>query len=117
MTLDTPQSPFNPTSLPVQTSSLAIASAVSGIACWFVVPLIGAIIAVITGHMAKKEIRDSAGSLSGVELANVGLVLGYIHLGLTVIGLCLVALAIAAMLALGFATVDWSSAYIRIIPW
>lgn len=116
MTLDTPQSPFNTTSVPVQTSSLAIVSVVSGVACWFVLPLVGAIIAVIAGHMAKNEIRDSAGRLGGVELANAGLVLGYIHLALTVITACMVtACAVLFFLVIGSAA--WSSAYIRIIPW
>ena len=39
-------------------STLAIVSLVSGILGWSLVPFLGAIVAVITGHMAKKEIRD-----------------------------------------------------------
>ena len=44
---------------PKQTSSLANVSMLSGIVCWFILPLLGAIVALITGHMAKREIRYS----------------------------------------------------------
>jgi hypothetical protein len=74
---------------PKQTSSLAIVSMVSGIVCWFILPLLGAIVAVITGHMAKREIRDSGGLLTGDGMATAGLALGYLHLVLSVCGLCL----------------------------
>ena len=117
MTQEPIQSPFSSTSVPVQASSLAIVSLVRGIACWFVLPLIGAIIAVITGHMAKKEIRESAGRLSGLDLANAGLVLGYVHLAISAIGVCLGIMFIAGLCALIFGTAEWSSSYIRIIPW
>ena len=117
MTIESPQSPFNTTSMPVQTSSLAIVSVVSGIASWFVLPLIGALIAVIAGHMAKKEIRESAGRLSGVEMANAGLFLGYVHLAITAVAICLVFLVCAAIIALAIGTGDWNSGYIRIVPW
>jgi phosphate/sulfate permease len=95
---------------------MAIISLVSGIASWFVLPLIGAIIAVVTGHMAKKEIRESAGRLSGVELANAGLVLGYVHLAVSVVTVCIIMIVIAVILALAVGTIQWSNAYIRIIP-
>ena len=117
MTQEPTQSPFSTTSVPVQASSLAIVSLVSGIACWFVLPLIGALIAVITGHMAKKEIRESAGKLSGVEMANAGLFLGYVHLAISFCAVCFAAFVIIAALALAFGSADWSSSYIRIVPW
>ena len=72
----------------VQTSTLAIVSLVSGIVSWVLLPLIGSIIAVITGHMAKREIRESLGKLSGDGLATAGLVLGYIQLAFIVLGIC-----------------------------
>lgn len=73
---------------PIQTSTLAIVSLVSGIVCWFILPFLGAIVAVITGHMAKREIRDSQGLLTGDGMATAGLALGYLHLVLSVCGLC-----------------------------
>jgi hypothetical protein len=116
MTQDSTQTTFNTTNLPMQTSSLAIVSLVSGIACWLVLPVLGAIISVITGHMAKKEIRDSAGHLSGVEMANAGLLLGYIHLALSVMAICLVVLVFATLFAIAISSTQWSSTYIHIIP-
>ena len=116
MTEDTTQSPFSTTSVPVQASSLAIVSLVSGIASWFVLPLIGAIIAVITGHMAKKEIRESAGRLSGIEMANAGLVLGYVHLAVSFLAICVAIVIVLVALGLVFGTVEWSSSVIRITP-
>jgi hypothetical protein len=79
------------------TSTLAIVSLISGIVSWFLIPFIAAVAAVITGHMAKSEIRKSNGLLGGNGMATAGLVLGYIQLGL---GLC-VCLVVAVMLAFG----------------
>jgi hypothetical protein len=83
---------------PVQTTStLAIISLVSGIVSWFLIPFFAAVAAVITGHMAKTEIKKSNGMIGGNGLATAGLVLGYIQLGL---GLC-VCIVVGAMLAFG----------------
>lgn len=81
--------PQTPLAVP-QTSTLAIVSLVSGIATWVVLPLVAAIVAVITGHMARNEIRHSAGRLSGDGLALAGLVLGYAQLALLIISICLI---------------------------
>ncbi len=116
MTQDSPQNPFDTTSHAVQTSSLAIISLVSGISSWFVLPILGGIIAVFTGHMARKEIRESEGRLTGMEWANAGLALGYIHLALVAIGICVLVLIVAALIAVGASTIHWSSGTIRIIP-
>jgi hypothetical protein len=84
---DYPPSYSTPT--PQPNSTLAIVSLVSGILGWTLVPLLGSIVAVITGHMAKSEIRRSGGQLSGDGLATAGLILGYLAIVLAVIGLCL----------------------------
>lgn len=68
-----------------RTSTLAIVSLIAGITGWTILPLLGSIVAVITGHMAKNEIRTSAGALEGDGFATAGLIMGYISLGL---GLC-----------------------------
>jgi Domain of unknown function (DUF4190) len=116
MTQDSPQTPTGTASMPVQTSSLAIISLISGISSWFVLPILGAIIAVFTGHLARKEIRENEGRLTGMEWANAGLALGYIHLALVAIGICVLVLIIAALLAVGVSTIHWTSGYIRIVP-
>jgi len=43
-------------------STLAIISLISGILGWTIFPFIASIVAVITGHLAKKEIRESGGT-------------------------------------------------------
>jgi len=86
-----------PPTIYAQTSTLAVISLIFGIICWFVVPFVGAVVAVITGHMAKSEIRSSGGTKTGDGMATAGLVLGYLHLGLTVVGICI----LFALLAMG----------------
>jgi hypothetical protein len=94
-----PEYPQVPPAMLSQTSTLATISLVAGIASWVIAPLIGAIVAVITGHMAKSEIRNSDGRLTGDGMATAGLILGYIQIGLTVVGCC----CFAAFLATGTA--------------
>lgn len=78
-----------PASYPRQTSSLAVISLISGIASFFIVPFLGAIAAIITGNMAKKEIRQSRGRLTGSGMATWGKILGWINLGISFVGICL----------------------------
>lgn len=66
-------------------SGLAIASLITGILGWTLVPVLGAIAAIITGHLAKKEIEESLGRLDGRSMATAGLILGYIQLGFVVL--------------------------------
>ena len=66
-------------------SSLAIASLVTGILGWTLVPVFGAIAAIITGHLAQKEIKESQGKLTGNSMATAGLILGYIAFGIAVL--------------------------------
>jgi hypothetical protein len=59
------------------TSSLAIISLISGILGWTLAPILGSLVAIVTGHLARKEIRRDP-SLGGDSLAVVGLVLGWV---------------------------------------
>src|SRR5262249_9565218 len=68
--------------LPSRMSALAIASLVFGALSWMTLPVVGAIAAVVTGHLAGGEIERSGGLLGGREFATVGLILGYVQLGL-----------------------------------
>ncbi len=79
------------------TSGLAIASLISGVLGWVALPCIGAATAVITGHLARKEIDQSQGKKGGAGLAMVGLVLGYAQVAL----LCLVLTGVSALFAVG----------------
>ena len=60
-----------------ENSTLAIVSLVSGLLGWSFLPLVGAIVAIVTGHMARAEIRRAPERLEGDALAVVGLVLGW----------------------------------------
>jgi hypothetical protein len=60
-----------------RTSSLAIVSLVAGLLGWTLAPWLGSIIAIITGHMARAEIRRDPDGLDGDGLAIAGLVLGW----------------------------------------
>jgi hypothetical protein len=62
------------------TNTMAVVSLVSGIVAWFILPLLAAIVAIITGHMARNEIRNSHGMQGGDALALIGLILGYLNL-------------------------------------
>jgi hypothetical protein len=76
----------------IRTSNLAIISLVSGILGWTILPWIASIVAIVTGHMARAEIRRSAGTMEGDGLAVAGLVLGYAMVVISFIGLMLVIL-------------------------
>ena len=70
--------PNSPGSTPVKaTSPLAIISLVSGILGWVPLPVIASIVAIITGHMARAEIRRRPDALDGDGLAVAGLILGW----------------------------------------
>lgn len=103
MTVPNPSPPLNET--PAPTSSLSLTSMIMGIVSWVLLPIVGGIIAVITGHMAKKEIRESNGLLGGDGMATAGLVLGYSNLALGLCG-CLALILFPALLVGVFGVVD-----------
>ena len=70
---------------PRQTSALAVVSLVTGIASWTVLPFVASIVAIITGHMARAEIRRRPTELEGDGLALTGLILGWTMVGLAVL--------------------------------
>jgi hypothetical protein len=69
-----------------QTNNLAVVSLVSGVLSFFahVVPVLGgfgvAIVAIITGYMARKQIKESGEQ--GMWMATTGIVIGFIHIAL-----------------------------------
>lgn len=79
------------------TSGWAIASLILSIASYLGLPLVGAILGVIFGHMALNEIKRSEGQIQGRGLAIGGLVLGYAHF---VVVVCVVATVAAVFLGL-----------------
>ena len=83
-----PHVPAGPAYTPAanRTNTLAIISLVAGIGSFFanIVPGIGgftvALVAIVTGYMARKQIRESGEQ--GMGLATAGMVIGIIHLAL-----------------------------------
>jgi hypothetical protein len=88
----------------------AIVSFAFGIGAWIILPFFAAIVAVISGHMARREIRDSQGQLDGDGFAVAGLVLGYIHLALAAVVLLFIIIAIIGISHSGAnqASIAWS---------
>ncbi len=69
-----------------QTNNMAVVSLVAGIASFFahIIPVVGgftvAIIAIVTGFMARGQIKRTGEQ--GMWMANVGIALGFIHFAL-----------------------------------
>lgn len=83
---------MNPGYPPIQqtrTSVTAIISLIAGILGFVqILPVIGPIAAIITGHMAKSEIKRSGGLVTGDGLATAGLIFGYLTLAIGLCALC-----------------------------
>jgi hypothetical protein len=70
-----------------QTNNLAIVSLVSGILGWTLLPWVGSLVAIITGHMARAEIRRNADTQEGDGLAIAGLIMGWGMVALSVLAI------------------------------
>ncbi len=86
-----------------QTSTLAIISLVAGILGWTVLPFLGSVTAIITGHMARAEIRRQPDRFEGDGLAVAGLVLGWVNVGLWILGILAFMLFFGGLAWLGWA--------------
>jgi hypothetical protein len=79
--------------LALPSSTLAVVSLVSGVLGFTFVPLIGGIVALITGYMARNETRAVPPRASGDELATAGIIMGWVQIALLVLGLICAAAA------------------------
>lgn len=77
---------------PPQNSTYAILSLVMGILGFVGLGIIGAIMALVFGNMAQKEIAQSQGRLIGDNFARIGIILGWIGIGLTVAVIVIIAI-------------------------
>lgn len=84
-----------------ETSALAIASLVSGILGWTLLPLLGSLVAIVTGHMARAELRRQPERLQGDGMAVGGLILGYTALLMGLLAIVAFVLFFGGMLWLG----------------
>jgi hypothetical protein len=62
------------------TNTMAVVALVAGLVGLFVIPFIGSIVAVVTGHMSRKQIRETGENGDGMAVA--GLVTGWIGVGI-----------------------------------
>ena len=89
------EAPSGGTPYAVPNSNLALVSLITGILGLTFFPIIGSVIAIITGMMGRKEIRESAGALGGDGMATAGVIMGWIGIGLAIFGLCIAGIAFA----------------------
>lgn len=68
-------------------SSLAVISLITGILGWTLLPFLGSVAAIITGHMARAEIRRDPEHLLGDGMAVAGLALGWASVVLWLVGI------------------------------
>jgi len=100
-----------------ETSIWAILSLIGGIGNYVGLWFIGAVVAIITGYIAKNEIKKSNGRVGGEGLANVGLVLGWVGIGLSILTLCLTILIAVGVIGGSIALCGPFSEMINQIPW
>jgi len=87
-----PASPAPPRA--TRTNALAVISLVAGLCGISLVPFFGSVAAVVTGHLARKQLRTSGED--GAGFARAGLWLGYLALAITAV-LVLGALSFVAL--------------------
>lgn len=93
-----PGAPYYVGPMAISTNPLAIASLACSVGSWLVLPVIGALLGVIFGHIALGQIRRSNGTQDGHGMAVAGLVVGYVHLAIVPIVILLFILFFAGMI-------------------
>lgn len=81
-----------------RTSVWAVISLISGIANFIVLPFFGAIAALISGYIAKDEIKKSNGNVEGDGIAKAGVILGWLGVAFSVLTFCLTVLTIVGLI-------------------
>ena len=69
--------------------------------CTGAIFLIGSIAAVVTGHMGRKQIKESDGMQGGDSLAMFGLILGWVGIAINLLVLCLAIMAVFGLTLMG----------------
>ena len=87
-------------------SAMAITSLVTGLLGWTVMPWIGSLLAIVTGHLARSAIRREPEALDGDGFAVAGLVLGYTMLACSLLALLAVLMFFGGLAAF----VAWAAA-------
>ncbi|MGY0635139.1 DUF4190 domain-containing protein [Luteimonas sp. A478] len=89
---------------PRQYSVLAVISLVSGILGVFPIPVLASVIAVVTGHLARTEIRRAPERFDGDGMAVAGLVLGYLMIALWTLGILVIFGLLGSAILFGMAS-------------
>ncbi|GAP11563.1 hypothetical protein BECAL_02752 [Bellilinea caldifistulae] len=69
----------------LKTNPLAIASLVLSAGGFSFLPLIGSIAGIVTGYMARREIRENSHLYNGESLAKTAIILGWIGIVLPIV--------------------------------
>ena len=72
---------------PPKSNSMAIVSFVSSLVGLFVIPIVGQIVGIITGHISLNQLKTSGENGRGLALA--GTIIGWVSLGLAILGIIL----------------------------
>ncbi|MGO8947652.1 MAG: DUF4190 domain-containing protein [Ktedonobacterales bacterium] len=86
--------PYYPGPVAPSTNGFAIASLILSIGGFILLGLIGSVLGVIFGHVARSQIRQASTTEEGLGLANAGIIIGYIGLAWNVVLLGIVFLVI-----------------------
>jgi len=62
------------------TNSAAVVSLVAGFLAWIALPVVGALVAIVAGHVAVNQLQQPGAIDRGRRLAVIGLVLGWLQL-------------------------------------
>jgi len=82
-----------------QTNVKALLALIAGILGWTLLPVLGSVGAIVLGHMARGEIRRSAGQQVGDGFAVAGLVLGWLSVLFWLLGVILAVVFFGGLLA------------------
>jgi hypothetical protein len=82
-----------------QTEPFAVASVVLSAASFLVCPFVAAIVGIIFGYLGLSRIDESRGTLGGRDLARIGIILGWVHVGLALLAaIVILALVISGVI-------------------
>lgn len=91
-----------------KTNVLAIVSLVSSVVGLFILPLIGSVAAVITGHISLRQLKTSGEGGRGMALA--GTIVGWVGVGLILlVGIPLIIFFVTVVLSAGAASTGYLS--------
>lgn len=85
---------------------MAVGAMIAGILGLFAVPIVGSIVGIVLGNLAKKQIAQSQGREGGEGLATAGILTGWIGLGLWVLLIILFITLFAGLLSVADDVID-----------